>query len=667
MHAFFPASLASLSWTTVDVLNHLWQSTAVGLAVLGLLIFCRGLSARTRYALGWLALAKFALPMAALARLARSVFGASDRWLASQTLTLPVDFSSRIFVVTADPQPTRNLAGLVIGAVWLAGFVALAGFWLMQSLRLRRRILATAKPVSATMAQRIAQAAERVGLRAVPRCVTVTSEQGPGVLGVFSPMVILPRGLEDELSAAELEAVLLHELVHLRRRDPLWNAVSFFGSSVLWFNPVVWLLHRRIRLETEQACDERVLEITGDPDTYAGGIVKCVRYALGIATPGLAGAATPPVVSRLKNIFAHGTRPRRPWARGAALGAGVLLLALSGHAGTFTAEALRAVPSRVAAPAVAPTTPAIASLPAEKVVATLPALPEVAVAIAPAAEASLPAPSPVSTPEPAVSATPVAVAPTPVSAETVVEPAPPPAPVLAPIPAAVAADESVAPRLYSIRELDRAPKPISQVAPQYPTELREKNISGEVTVGFVVDTNGAVLSARADKSTRAEFELSAVEAVSAWKFEPGRKDGHAVNTVLVVPILFQVTEDSPAEANTQAVPAVATGEGDALRINGERVYDISKLDRMPSPKSQVAPKYPAALRRSRIAGEALVDFIVDTKGAVRNAHAIESTHREFGDAAVAAVSKWIFRPGLKNSRTVNTHMQVPIIFSLTED
>jgi protein TonB len=100
---------------------------------------------------------------------------------------------------------------------------------------------------------------------------------------------------------------------------------------------------------------------------------------------------------------------------------------------------------------------------------------------------------------------------------------------------------------------------------------------------------------------------------------------------------------------------------------GIEVFDISKLDQAPVAKFQARPQYPFEMRRAGIAGEVLVDFIVDSNGDVRNAYAARSSQREFESAAVQAVSKWKFRPGKKGGRNVNTHMQVPIVFTLNED
>ena len=72
------------------------------------------------------------------------------------------------------------------------------------------------------------------------------------------------------------------------------------------------------------------------------------------------------------------------------------------------------------------------------------------------------------------------------------------------------------------------------------------------------------------------------------------------------------------------------------------------------------------MRRAGIAGEVLVEFLVDTEGDVQNAFSAKSSQKEFESAAVQAVSKWKFRPGRKNGQNVVTRMQVPIVFTLNE-
>jgi protein TonB len=100
---------------------------------------------------------------------------------------------------------------------------------------------------------------------------------------------------------------------------------------------------------------------------------------------------------------------------------------------------------------------------------------------------------------------------------------------------------------------------------------------------------------------------------------------------------------------------------------GGKIFDPSQLDRQPVPISQTRPNYPFEMRRNDISGQVVVDFIVDAGGHVDRALAASSSNREFESAAVSAVSKWRFQPGRKAGHAVNTHMQVPVVFTLNPD
>ncbi len=138
---------------------------------------------------------------------------------------------------------------------------------------------------------------------------------------------------------------------------------------------------------------------------------------------------------------------------------------------------------------------------------------------------------------------------------------------------------------------------------------------------------------------------------------------------LVTPDSFvQKIQPPPPEgvtisASMNIVPEVR----DPNMFRGMKVFDISMLDQTPVAKFQARPQYPFEMRRAGIAGEVVVDFIVDTNGDVQNAYALRSSQREFEAAAVQAVSKWKFKPGRKGGRDVPTHMQVPIVFTLNEE
>ncbi|MFM1748483.1 MAG: hypothetical protein RLZZ188_2149 [Verrucomicrobiota bacterium] len=138
---------------------------------------------------------------------------------------------------------------------------------------------------------------------------------------------------------------------------------------------------------------------------------------------------------------------------------------------------------------------------------------------------------------------------------------------------------------------------------------------------------------------------------------------------LVQPDSFvQKIQPPPPEGVTiSAAMNIVPEVRDPNMFKGMKVFDISMLDQTPVPKFQARPQYPFEMRRAGIAGEVVVDFIVDTNGDVQNAYALRSSQREFEAAAVQAVSKWKFKPGRKGGRDVPTHMQVPIVFTLNEE
>lgn len=98
--------------------------------------------------------------------------------------------------------------------------------------------------------------------------------------------------------------------------------------------------------------------------------------------------------------------------------------------------------------------------------------------------------------------------------------------------------------LFNLADLDRAPEPISQTAPQFPYAMKSAGVTeARVLVGFVVDSEGRVTGAHIVDATHMGFEASALSAVSRWKFRPGMKAGRKVGTRMMVPIKFQIVEE----------------------------------------------------------------------------------------------------------------------------
>lgn len=97
-------------------------------------------------------------------------------------------------------------------------------------------------------------------------------------------------------------------------------------------------------------------------------------------------------------------------------------------------------------------------------------------------------------------------------------------------------------KLCDLSELDTQPKPVLRKQPLYPAELKAGRISGDVVLSFVVDVDGSVKDMSVEKATDKAFGEAAIAAVSAWKFEPGIKNGAPVRCRLSQPLRFKLAD-----------------------------------------------------------------------------------------------------------------------------
>lgn len=95
----------------------------------------------------------------------------------------------------------------------------------------------------------------------------------PAAIGFRHPAIVLPAWCLRELSAEQLQPILIHEMAHLRRRDDWTNLFQKFVRAVFFFHPAVWWIDARLSLEREMACDDAVLAATGDARSYAGSLI----------------------------------------------------------------------------------------------------------------------------------------------------------------------------------------------------------------------------------------------------------------------------------------------------------------------------------------------------------------------------------------------------------
>ena len=286
--------------------SHLWQSTLFAALVALLTLALRKNHARWRYRLWLAASLKFLIPFALLVGLG-SQFGRMLPHLARQPrLTVLMSGSGETFITPLtnpilNPKPHVGFAILpvLLLALWFGGCVAVLVRSTMRWLSLHA-IVRRAAPMPEgreLRALRRIQHARTVAMRLSPAAIE------PGIFGVFRPVLLWPEGISAHLADAQLEAIIVHELCHIRRRDNLAAALHMLVEAVFWFHPLVWWLGARMIAERENACDEEVLRLGNPPEVYAESILKTCRYYLESPIACMAGVTGADLKQRIERIM----------------------------------------------------------------------------------------------------------------------------------------------------------------------------------------------------------------------------------------------------------------------------------------------------------------------------------------------------------------------------
>ncbi|HEX8160479.1 MAG TPA: M56 family metallopeptidase [Pyrinomonadaceae bacterium] len=218
----------------------------------------------------------------------------------------------------------------------------LAGGWLLNR-RIRREAGAAAQLHGCRVA--LARLAARLRVtRAVRVCRSALVEV-PTVVGWLRPVILVPACALAGLSAAQLEAIIAHELAHVRRHDYLVNLLQSLVETLLFFHPAVWYVSRRARAEREHACDDLAVEATGDVLVYARALAELEQLRRPAPVSRLALAASGgSLVGRIQRLLKPQPRPpaERAPAAAALLAALALAFALAGAQGAVASRGAHA-------------------------------------------------------------------------------------------------------------------------------------------------------------------------------------------------------------------------------------------------------------------------------------------------------------------------------------
>jgi bla regulator protein blaR1 len=256
--------------------NHLLQSTLFGVAASAATFALRRHRAAVRYWIWLAASLKFLVPFAVLTRLGGllPVRLPADAEPVARAAAVAVGSAGEILYRT--PLRTSSQLPLeLLGAIWALGALVVLAAWTVRWRRVRHS----------------------------PRLE-------PGVVGLLHPTLVLPDGIAEHLTTAQLAAIVEHEQCHIRRRDNFFAALHMLAAAAFWFHPLVWWIGARLLDERERACDEEVLLRGGDPETYASAILVACRFYLESPVACVAGVTGSDLKLRIRRIMEQGVASR---------------------------------------------------------------------------------------------------------------------------------------------------------------------------------------------------------------------------------------------------------------------------------------------------------------------------------------------------------------------
>ena len=304
--------LWSGAWESA-LFNHLWQSTAVAMVAWLLTLALHNNSARVRYAIWLIASVKFLVPFSLLMKVGahwakpelsvrRIAFYSLIEEFSSSAGQVATSSSSKI----GEPGSAIHYAAIaweLAAVVWLVGCVVLLSRWIdgwrRASAMVRSADVADGGREWSALrrAERRAQIKQPIDLRLTQK------EIEPGIFGVFRPVLLWPAELSNRLDDAQMDAVMAHEVEHVRRRDNLTSAIHAVVEAIFWFHPLVRWMTAMLNEERERACDERVMELNARPETYAESILKVCAFCVEPAVACVSGVSGADLKKRVLRIM----------------------------------------------------------------------------------------------------------------------------------------------------------------------------------------------------------------------------------------------------------------------------------------------------------------------------------------------------------------------------
>lgn len=306
-----------LGWV---LLHFVWQGALVALGLAGALFVLRTHAPTLRYAVGCVALVSvLALPIGTGVYLGDSLLGTSSTSVvtverAADASTLPSLAAAEATGSTSPTLHTRAAAWLEPMLPWIV--MGWAVGVLLFSIRLAggawrvRRLRRESTPGPTQWRDRLRALADRLGLRHVPALRISDRVDGPMVAGWWRPVILVPVGLLSGLPPEQVEALLLHELAHVRRHDVLVGRLQAVVETLLFFHPATWWISRQVRQTREACCDDLAVQAGTDRTIYVRALATLAERTVATPRPtGTLAASDGSLLARVRRLLAPTATP----------------------------------------------------------------------------------------------------------------------------------------------------------------------------------------------------------------------------------------------------------------------------------------------------------------------------------------------------------------------
>jgi beta-lactamase regulating signal transducer with metallopeptidase domain len=236
------------------------------------------------------------------------------------TQTIDIEYITNTQTLLSRIVDALNTSVPVLAWLWCAGLVVMGArfsgsFFYLRALCAQENIAA----IPPVWEQELKRLSIALGLRFKVAIATSARISSPLTLGSLSPIILVPVGLLSGMSTAQIEAILVHELYHIKRRDYVINICQALVEVLLFYHPAIWHINNIIREERENCCDDQTLAFCGDAITYARALTQ-IQEINTLTKPTLAMSATGPNAgnfsNRIKRLFNIYPNPAQSRSKG---------------------------------------------------------------------------------------------------------------------------------------------------------------------------------------------------------------------------------------------------------------------------------------------------------------------------------------------------------------